>query len=164
MNDLSQRPHCMWLSFSKNGIRDSNQISTTAPIFSRYNYFRQHIWAEYLVQSHFQYIFRGPRWLQHIYYPDSRFWLWLIILCTVMEHVLFQTSSIPEWLSHWWGFSTVWMSKWAMLNHFLALCICVAFVHCEWLMIMCAFRFAAQVNNYFHRDTHSQWNRCWTVR
>ena len=43
----------MWLSFSKNGIRDSNQISTTAPIFSGYNYFRQHIWAEYLVQFHF---------------------------------------------------------------------------------------------------------------
>ena len=47
----------MWLSFSKNWIRDSNQISTTAPIFSGYNYFRQHIWAENLVQFHFQYIF-----------------------------------------------------------------------------------------------------------
>ena len=49
----------MWLSFSKNGIRE---ISTTAPIFSGYNYFRQYIWDEYLVQFHFQYIF-GPRWL-----------------------------------------------------------------------------------------------------
>ena len=36
--------HCtMWLSFSKNGIRDSNQISTTAPIFLQFNYFRQNL-------------------------------------------------------------------------------------------------------------------------
>ena len=33
----------MWLSFSKNGIRDSNQISTTAPIFLQFNYFRQNL-------------------------------------------------------------------------------------------------------------------------
>ena len=33
----------MWLSFSKNGIRDSNQISTTAPIFLEFNYFRQNL-------------------------------------------------------------------------------------------------------------------------
>ena len=38
-------------------IRYSSQICTTAPIFSGYNYFRQHIWGEYLVQFHFQYIF-----------------------------------------------------------------------------------------------------------
>ena len=36
--------HCtMWLSFSKNGIRYSNQISTTAPIFLQFNYFRQNL-------------------------------------------------------------------------------------------------------------------------
>ena len=36
--------HCtMWLSFSKNGIRDSNQIFTTAPIFLQFNYFRQNL-------------------------------------------------------------------------------------------------------------------------
>ena len=41
---LSISPHCtMWLSFSKNGIRDSNQISTTAPIFLQFNYFRQNL-------------------------------------------------------------------------------------------------------------------------
>ena len=56
----------MWLSFSKNGIRDSNQISTTAPIFSGYNYFRQHIWAEYLVQFHFQYIFGAKMTLKRL--------------------------------------------------------------------------------------------------
>ena len=33
----------MWLSFSKNGIRDSTQISTTAPIFLQFNYFRQNL-------------------------------------------------------------------------------------------------------------------------
>ena len=33
----------MWLSFSKNGIRDSNQISTTAPIFLQFTYFRQNL-------------------------------------------------------------------------------------------------------------------------
>ena len=33
----------MWLSFSKNGIRYSNQISTTAPIFLQFNYFRQNL-------------------------------------------------------------------------------------------------------------------------
>ena len=33
----------MWLSFSKNGFRDSNQISTTAPIFLQFNYFRQNL-------------------------------------------------------------------------------------------------------------------------
>ena len=38
------RSQCtMWLSFSKNGIRDSNQISTTAPIFLQFNYFRQNL-------------------------------------------------------------------------------------------------------------------------
>ena len=38
-------------------IRDSSQISTTAPIFVYYDYFRQNIWANILVQFHFQYIF-----------------------------------------------------------------------------------------------------------
>ena len=31
------------MPFSKNGIRDSNQISTTAPIFLQFNYFRQNL-------------------------------------------------------------------------------------------------------------------------
>ena len=38
-------------------IRDSSQISTTAPIFLYYNYFRQNIWVNILVHFHFQYIF-----------------------------------------------------------------------------------------------------------
>ena len=41
---LNRVYHCtMWLSFSKNGIRYSNQISTTAPILLQFNYFRQNL-------------------------------------------------------------------------------------------------------------------------
>ena len=38
-------------------IGDSSQISTTAPIFSQYDYFRQTIWRLASVQFHFWYIF-----------------------------------------------------------------------------------------------------------
>ena len=52
-------------------IRDSSQISTTAPIFSGYNYFRQNIWRLASVQFHFWYIFwdklitANCRWMIH---------------------------------------------------------------------------------------------------
>ena len=42
---------------AKMEIKDSSQISTTAPIFLYYNYFRQNIWVNILVHFHFQYIF-----------------------------------------------------------------------------------------------------------
>ena len=40
-------------------IRDLRQISTTALIFMKTNYFRQDIWINIWIQFHFQYIFEG---------------------------------------------------------------------------------------------------------
>ena len=43
----------------KSSIRDLSQISTTALIFMKTNYFRQDIWIKIWTQFHFQYIFEG---------------------------------------------------------------------------------------------------------
>ena len=44
----------MWLSFRKSSIRE---ISSFAPIFLRFNNFRQNIWRFFSAQFHFWYIF-----------------------------------------------------------------------------------------------------------
>ena len=68
-------------------IRDSSQISTTAPIFVYYDYFRQNIWANILVQFHFQYIFGDDL---------TAYTIWVLILCLACrEHSHEGTSWTP---------------------------------------------------------------------
>ena len=53
--------HCIMLISPCGSGRDSSKICSTAPIFSEYNYFRQNICGEYLVQFHFLYIYLWTR-------------------------------------------------------------------------------------------------------